>query len=365
MGLRPRPLTRRAFVALSAAAPLFAQVRKGALFPSDWRRYADPSTELMVFRLTDPAWSSYLPPHRAIARRGNFLLFACDRPGAPQAFRMDLKTGETRQLTDAEALDPSTLTLLPDERAFLYFDGPVLKEVNLGNLREKNVYRPPEGWERCPGFSVADDGRSAVLGERNGSAWRLRLVGTGRGNARTVTEATQEICGGFVRPGRRQQVLYRREGEVWLTDPNGRNNRKLPLADGAIGPARWNTGGQTILYLHFPADKTQLHAIREYDPEENEDKLVARTSQFASFAFNRNSSVFVGASRNAASPTVLLLLRVTRREFTLCEHAASDPAGVVLAFSPDSQTVYFQSDRHGKPAIYRQPVEKFVEETTE
>ena len=34
-----------------------------------------------------------------------------------------------------------------------------------------------------------------------------------------------------------------------------------------------------------------------------------------------------------------------------------------VALSPDSQRIYFQSDRDGKPAIYRVQVERFVEET--
>lgn len=365
MSFRPRRLTRRAFIS-ATAAPLLADERKGKgeSFSTDWRRYNDPSTELIVFRLTDPAWSSHLPApaHRAAARRGNFLLFACDRSGAPQAFQMDLKTGATRQLTAAEALDPASLALDPDERRFLYFDGPVLRTVDVRNLREKDVYRVPEGWERRSGFSVSDDGRSAGIVEHREGRSRLRFMGTARGDARTVMETEGEVADPLVRPGRRPDILYRRGGDLWLIGSDGRQNRKLSLADGTTGPARWNPDGSTILYLNFPAEKTQLNAIREYSPDDDQDKLLARTSQFVSFAFNRNSSVFVGASRNLASPTVLLLLRVTRREFTLCEHAASDPRTVTLHFSPDSQTVYFQSDRHGKPAIYCMRVEKFVEQ---
>jgi oligogalacturonide lyase len=46
---------------------------------------------------------------------------------------------------------------------------------------------------------------------------------------------------------------------------------------------------------------------------------------------------------------------------TLCEHRASDPALAAPIFSPDSQLVYFLSDKEGKPAIYRIHVERFVE----
>ena len=78
---------------------------------------------------------------------------------------------------------------------------------------------------------------------------------------------------------------------------------------------------------------------------------------------NSDASVFAGASRSKASSYILILLRVTRRELALCEHHASDPSLVSVVFAPDSQSIFFVSDRHGKPAIYRVPVERFVEET--
>lgn len=365
MGIRPRRLTRRAFVCSLAAAPALAQNGKGALFPAAWKRYSDPATELTVLRLTDPAWSSRLPAfyQRAVAKRGDFLLFASDRTGSFQVFRLDLKTGECRELTAAQSLDPSSPTLLPDERGFCFFDGPSLRQANLSNLRDREIYRIPEDWERCPGGTVAGDGSFAVFGERRQGASRLRLVGLSRGTARTVTEAPWEIGDPLPRP-RRAQVLYRQGDQaLWLVNSDGQRPRRLDLADGSVGPAAWAPDGKTVLYLNLPADKTQLNAIREYTPDQNTDKLVAKTSQFAHFGFNHDSSVFVGASRNGASPNLLLLLRVTRREFTLCEHRASDPSAVAPIFSPDSQTVYFQSDRDGKPAIYAMGVEKLVEQT--
>src|SRR6185437_267309 len=101
----------------------------------------------------------------------------------------------------------------------------------------------------------------------------------------------------------------------------------------------------------------------EYTPDSNTDRLVAKTSQYAHFGFNRDASVFVGASRNHGSPDILLLLRVTRRELTLCEHKASRPTEAAPRFSPDSQRVYFQSDRDGKSAIYDVHVDQLVAKT--
>ena len=56
-------------------------------------------------------------------------------------------------------------------------------------------------------------------------------------------------------------------------------------------------------------------------------------------------------------------MRAVKRELTLCEHRASDPRMVAPVFSPNSQSVFFGSDQHGKPAIYSMAVEKLVSET--
>jgi oligogalacturonide lyase len=135
------------------------------------------------------------------------------------------------------------------------------------------------------------------------------------------------------------------------------------LAPGGLGLAYWASGGASVVYLNFPADPHQLNAVREYVPETGTEAMVATTSQFAVFAPNADASVFVGASRNKAAPHVLLLLRATRHELTVCEHRSGNPARVAPVFSPDSQNIYFGSDRHGKPAVYSVALDRMVEET--
>ena len=363
MALAARRWTRRQILATGVAVNLLADDQKGTVYPADWRRYADPATELDVYRLTDPAYTSTLPPYysRPVARRSAFLLFCCDRGGSPQAFRMDLKTGESVQLTNAQKLDGNSLSLLPDNRAVAYFDDRALQLINLANLREREVYSVPDGWQRCAGVSASGDGSFVAFGERQGETSRLRIVPLARGSARTIAEAPFEIQDPIARPGRAQMLFRDGDRALWLVNHDGGQKRQLRLAPGRVGPANWAPDGRTVLYLRFPEERSQLNEIREHTPDSGTDKLVAKTSQFAHFGFNRDTSVFIGASRNAASPTVLLLLRITRREFTLCEHKASAPAMVEPLFSPDAQRVFFESDRHGKPAIYCVHVEKLVE----
>jgi oligogalacturonide lyase len=115
--------------------------------------------------------------------------------------------------------------------------------------------------------------------------------------------------------------------------------------------------------LNFPSDPKQLNNLRESTPDTNDDRQIAATSQFISFGGNADSSVLVGASGSKASPYVLLLVRSAKRELTLCEHRASDPRLVSPMFSPNSQRIFFQSDKDGKLAIYSMVVDKLVEAT--
>lgn len=337
------------------------------MFEAEVERYPDETTEFQVYRLTDPSYTSTLPGryNRAISRNSGSLLFCSDRTGSPQAFRMDLKTGDSQQLTESDDLDGTSLTLLPDSRSFCFLAGHALYLASLGNLRERPLYTAAEGWEPSSAPHVTADGTRVLFAERRGSVSRLRSVTLAQGAARTILEAPFEIADPVERP-QRGQISYRQRGKgIWLTGADSKGNAELKLAGGGIGPAFWSPDGKTLLYLNFPEEPGQLNAIREYTPESQTDKLVAKTSQYATFAPNRDGSVFAGASRNAASPTILIMLRSVRRELTLCEHRASHPDQVSPMFSPDAQRIYFQSDRHGKPAIYSLHVERLVERIDE
>ena len=366
MAVFSRCLSRRSMLASSFfAVKAFARetTGKGEVFESEWKRYSDPETELDVYRLTNPSYASELPAsyNRTISRNNAFLIFSCDRAGSPDAYRMDLKTGATRRLTECKDLDGGSLNLTPDNRSICYFAGRTLRLTNLSTLKEREIYTVPDGWERTRGLTVAANGTHVYFGERRGSGSRLRTVAFTQDAARTVVDAPFSLSAPIERP-LRGQILYRDPGNgLWLTDVDGRHNRRLKLAAGGTGPANWKPDGRTILYLNFPEDRHQLNAIREYTPDDDTDKLVAPTSQYADFGFNRDTSVFVGASRNAASPVILIMLRITRRELTLCEHKASHPEAVEPMFSPDAQRIYFQSDREGKPALYGLHVEKLVD----
>ncbi len=358
------PIGRRAFLALSASSLLSAETGapagKGSSFTFPPQHFLDRATELDLYRLTDPKFRSVLPaPHlHFVSRRGRFLIVCTERSGSMQAWRLDWHNGESRQLTSAAALDPASVALTSDDRTLLFCDGPAVKQMALPSLRERELARVESGWERAPGFAVSLDGSQAVWVERSPTKFRLRSVRIPRGDVETIQESESTITDPQLRP-RSTQVFFRLGGVPRLLRADD-----LQFDRSAnIGQVLWSPTGESLLYLSVPTDRAQLTTIREYTLEDKKDRQIAKTSQFASFGVNADASVFVGASRSLASPYLLLLVRSVRRELTLCEHRCSDARLVNPVFSPDSQSVFFVSDRNGKSAVYRSHVERFVEET--
>ena len=358
------PLSRRLFVASLTGASVCLAADKGQAYPSEAKRYTDEATENYVVRLTDPAHRSCLPAcyAQAISRKGDFLLYSSDRSGSLQAYRLDLKNGQSRALTARPDLVTSSLTLAPDEREFAYLAGRTLYLTRLNGEHTREIYRLEEGYRFGAGFCLSDDGLVSALVEEKAGMSRLRLITMRTGAAATVVESADPVSDPQPRP-RRAGLLYRKAGELWVVNYDGAQDRKLHIAPGSLGTSLWSGDGRTVVYLNFPADTRQLHNIREFTPDTNEDQFVSNTTQFVTFNRNSDTSVFVGASGSKASPYLLLLVRAVKRELTLCEHRASDPRQVTAFFSPNSQRVIFQSDRDGRMALYSIDVARLVEKT--
>jgi len=334
----------------------------GRLTGPEWQHYSDPATEFDVLRLTGPAFTSGMTaPHlRQFGRRGEWLLYWSERDGTRQAFQLDLRMGGSKQLTAAASLDPASLSLAPDERSFFFFDGSSLNETVIGGLHTREIYKVPDEAVRT-GMTVTAEG-SVLFAERlNGQSRIIRV--TRQHTPPAPVDRPQGAVDLLMARPRHAQLLYRSDAGAWLINNDGSGKRPIKLAPGQTGEMLWTPSGRTLTYLHIPDESTQLVTLREYSPDDDADHEVARTSQFATAAPNGDASVFVGASRSKATAYVLLLLRVTRRELAICEHRASDPRMVSPIFSPDSQSVFFVTDRDGKPALYSIRLEKFVEQT--
>jgi oligogalacturonide lyase len=357
-------VTRRLFVASCTGASASLASEKAGTYPPEVKRYADEATENNVFRLTDPTHQSWLPAaySRAISKKSDFLLYSNDRAGSLQAYRLDLKNGQSHALTETPDLVAASLTLAPDDHEFAFLAGRSFYMGRTNTVHAREVYRADEGFTFGSGFSLSEDGLVAALIEEKPGLSRLRLITMRTGAAATLVESNLVISDPEPRP-RRAGVLYRKGNEAWVVNYDGAQNRRLHLAPGGLGTMLWSGDGRNVVYLNIPDDRKQLNNIREFTPDTNDDQLVSTTSQFAAFNRNADTSVFVGASGSKASPYMLLLVRSVKRELALCQHRAGDSAEVTAFFSPNSQRVIFQSDRDGKMAIYSIAVDRLVDET--
>lgn len=354
--------TRRALLG-ALSLPAFSQ--KGATLAPDWSRFPDAATEFQILRLTSPDYESRLAPVPAhiFSRNSKDLVFASTRTGKWQAHRLELGSGQSRQLSQAETLDPESVAFLPDDRGVTWWDGQRLILAQGNHEKESELARARDGWTRNAPAIFTEDATSAFWVETQGSRTQILRLRMPKGPAAPFLDSDGVPIDVQPNP-RRALVAWRtREGALWTATFDGDQKRRIDTPPGRVLDACWNPSGNSIIYLLSPDSPTQLHAIREQEIDSRADRQVGKTTQFASFGSNANASVFVGASASPASPYILLLLRVTRRELTLCEHRSKSLDIINPQFSPNSQRIVFLSDRQGKPAIYSMVVEKLVEKT--
>ncbi len=355
-------LTRRSFLSVLPPSLVLAvsDVRQKRMrsLPQvgEFVRFVDPLTENIVVRLTNPGWESVLPApvHRFIAARERFLVFSSTRFGPLSPLETDLRTGRSRLLCESKDLAPRSLCLDARERALYLLDGKTVREITLSNLRTRTIAEGADAFA-LEGHSsqvlvlkgtqlIRVSGRKIIADGVNGPEISVRPSGEGCFFERAPSSGVREI---------------------WYVSFAGLGESKPKLlAKGNIWNPIWNPNGQSLLFLReIEINGVPVPEIHEVLPDTGMERPVERTSQFAAFAPNGNGSVFVGASRSKAQPTVDLLLRSPQRELTLCEHRSTKPASVSPVFSPDSRRVYFQSDHEGKSALYAVNVERLVEPT--
>lgn len=366
-------ITRRAILGAMPGSVLAAAVSKSPreqALPQagEFVRFSDPATETPIVRLTTPAFNHVLPAsgNRFVLLKPRVLYCASDRVGGRMTpHQIDLRTGVVRQVAETAALDAASLSLDAPGKFLYLLDGTQLGELPLTGKHEprrievlaEGVTSFGIGASRTELFVIRGDRLQIIRGDR------LQLSGK---DQPVLAEDAAGPC--RVRPGGGGCLFSRaasdEDCEFWYASVDSARSKPVMLARGRISNPDWSADGGSLLFLRdVPKNSVSVAELREVKPEERVERCVAATSQFATFSANGNDSVFVGASKSKAQPNVILLLRETRRELTLCEHRSSKPSAVRPAFSPDSRRIYFESDREGKSAIYSVNVEQLVEPT--
>ena len=360
--------SRRVFITLASTFASAQEQRKAAPVPTPAVRYADRATEFPVVRLTNPEEETWLPssPGRCISRKSDGAVIGVRTGEQLELQWLSLGNGARRHMAQGEALGVGTAALTSDDRWVVFAEGDQLVALQRESLKRQPLVRLTAGATLAGAVAASGDRLTCLYAETAGGEARVRLVRIGGSpQPQTVAEAETAIAELAPNPRRALAAWRSPEGGLWTCALDGGKPRRVETPDGEVLQFHWARDGQSILYLHQPADRARLVEIREQQVDSRSDQLVTKTSQFASFSPNANGSVFVGASRSKASPHILLLLRATKREFTLCEHGETEAAACLPVFTPDSQSVVFTSRMHGKWAVYRVAVERLIEKTQE
>lgn len=350
------PCSRRQFLASSLLLPAVASAQRNS-YDSESKEFLDPVTEVVIQRMTSEANNSFLlpPAHRSISRRSDQVLIANDREGVLRLYFLDLKSGTQRLVSPEPLLNPSAACLLPDDRSALFLTHS--RQLRSTSARFKSVDLP-SGSELLEGPIALFDGTAAVLLTKSASSHHIMLW-----NAAGLTPLlTHEGVLASLRVAPRQKtLLFRRDAQLCSLALPATKPALLPLDAASMAGLQWDWQGSAFLFAH--TEPPNRVSIEEYDFATRKPRWSARTSQYSEFMPNRDSSVFVGASKSKASPLVLIMLRVTKRELAIAEHRSSGP--VYPMFTPNSQYVLYQTDRLGKSCVFGVKVNKLVEETAE
>ncbi|HRU32543.1 MAG TPA: oligogalacturonate lyase family protein [bacterium] len=132
----------------------------GKSFHIEFEKQKDKDTGVIVTRLTDGMGNSIHPyfTQPLVSNDSRILLIESTRSGRWQLFSLELDTGLMVQLTDDPGIRPHSSCLDPNRLIAYYWDGKILKSVDLNTLKTDQLYFVPSGFHTGI-LSLTADGR--------------------------------------------------------------------------------------------------------------------------------------------------------------------------------------------------------------
>ncbi len=158
--------------------------RRGATqdVASEIEEHKDEETGARVRRLTADGSDNvhiYFTSESFVGGGSDRVVFASNRSGRFQYHLLEIPARRLVQVTDGKEISPNMACVDPGGRLF-YFDGPVLRSVNLDTLEDRELYRVPEGTRPALPTCTADGKYVAFAyrGERAVSTETGRIYST-------------------------------------------------------------------------------------------------------------------------------------------------------------------------------------------
>ncbi len=384
---------------------------KGFIFKNEFKEFTDELTGRKIVQLTGDDCLSHHPYfyNKMVTNDGSYLIYASDRGGSRNLYKLDLITGETLQLTDSDLshnqFGDFSPVLSEDDQFLYYIASNNIIRLELMTLEEEVIY------ESDPSFLVGFFGMSldgnyiliqdikksdVILDKDNWdkleAQWEqephCRLIYLDI-NAREWHIVRDEpncwIGHPLIRPGNNNHILFCHEGPQWRIDARlwliHSDGSDLKCAkpreeeDKIITHEFWLTDGSKVAYVH--KDKKDIASIRTIDPDSLEEEVLMECTYNCHMNTNSDHTYLVGDGQPEQAilpetgkdtveamthnkPYLFLIDVKNRSEEILCRHGSSfKPYGNLQDshphpyFTPDSKAVIFTSDMGGLPAIYK------------
>jgi oligogalacturonide lyase len=152
---KPNPTTRES---AATTGPSPQDVGKVTNNKSETRTFKDPKTGARIVQLTSNGSNNvhpYFTSQGFIGDDSNHPIFISDRSGLYQWYMLELSTGKLVQLTSGLKLEPNMGTVSRNGKLF-YFDGPVLRYLNLNTFEDRELNRVPDGYSASQPDCSAD-----------------------------------------------------------------------------------------------------------------------------------------------------------------------------------------------------------------
>ncbi len=134
---------------------------KGRIWPSEKQTFVDGVSGATVHQLTSYMAHNYHPyfTDSGWYDEGRKLVFISERENSYNIYSVDLFSGEILQLTDLDLADGelgNRISVNTKTRDVYYYQGPMLRKLDLDTLQETDIYRRPDGYMKGSTSTTAD-----------------------------------------------------------------------------------------------------------------------------------------------------------------------------------------------------------------
>jgi oligogalacturonide lyase len=356
-----------------------------------FKSYRDNETGRIVTKLTTDKFLNHHPYfyNKMITNDNRSLIFSSNRDGLRNLYKLDLISGETKQLTEGENISDFSPILTNDNKHLVFCRGERIILMDIVSLEEEVIYETPKGWVSGENPSISSDNRYLVLVEMNEKdhikgqgdwstfepQWaqkpHCRIVYINIADKTSIIPYEDEHCWlghPQIRPGANNTILFCHEGpgnridaRLWLVDVGDAIARSLKPQSHSelITHEYWLNDGSRLAYVYRNYDTCE-ETIRFMNPDTMEEEVLMQCSTFCHFISNKDNTKIIGDGQNPVKPYLYLVDVNSKIEEKLCIHGSSfksygntQDSHPHPAFSPDGKYVIFTSDMDGMPGIYK------------